>query len=56
MYGPCKRLERDFWEELAGLYGLCGDIWVLGGYFNVVKYPTEKLNASRVTRGMRDFD
>ena len=57
VYGPCKpRNRKDFWEELAGLYGLCGDKWCVGGDFNVVRFPSEKLNGGRFTRSMIDFD
>lgn len=57
VYGPCKKHERkEFWEELVGLYGLCGNRWILGGDFNVVRYPSEKLNALGITRSLVDFD
>lgn len=57
VYGPNKSRERkDFWEEMAGLYGLCGQNWCIGGDFNTVRYPSEKLNGSRATKSMKDFD
>ena len=57
VYGPNNPKERCvFWEELAGLYGLCGDKWCIGGDFNVVRFLSEKFKGSRVTRSMRDFD
>lgn len=43
IYGPCQLKERkNMWEELAGLYGLCGERWCLGGNFNVARFPSEK--------------
>ncbi|BFG19399.1 hypothetical protein CerSpe_056730 [Prunus speciosa] len=57
IYGPCRQRERNrFWEELADLYGYCGDMWCLGGDFNVVRFSVEKSNEGRVTKSMRDFN
>ncbi|KAK9943830.1 hypothetical protein M0R45_009426 [Rubus argutus] len=57
VYGPNKvRDKDDFWEELAGLYGLCGPRWCVGGDFNVVRFPSEKSNGGRMTRSMRVFN
>ncbi|KAK9939072.1 hypothetical protein M0R45_015781 [Rubus argutus] len=57
VYGPNKAREReDFWQELAGLYGLCEPRWCVGGDFNVVRFPSEKSNGGRMTRSMRSFN
>ena len=57
IYGPCRSRERkEFWEELAGLYGLCAECWCVGGDFNVDRFPSEKLNGGRITWSMRNFD
>ncbi|KAK9934053.1 hypothetical protein M0R45_021214 [Rubus argutus] len=57
VYGPNSFRERKlFWEELAGLYGLCGRRWCLGGDFNVVRFVSEKSNGGRTTRSMQDFN
>jgi exonuclease III len=57
VYGPNKTREREeFWEELAGLYGLCGPRWCVGGDFNVVRFPSEKSSGGRMTRSMRAFN
>ena len=57
VYGPCRARDRkELWEELAGLFGLCGDRGCLGGNFNVVRYPSEKIGGGSVTRSMKDFD
>lgn len=56
VYGPNSYRERSyFWEELAGLYGLCGSRWCLGGDFNVVRFLSEKSNGGRVTKSMKEF-
>lgn len=45
VYDHCRSRNRmTFWEELAGLYGVCGPNWCVGGDFNVVKFPSEKSN------------
>ncbi|KAM2378505.1 hypothetical protein ACFX1X_044959 [Malus domestica] len=58
VYGPCKNRERrEFWEELAGLYGMCGSRWCVGGDFNVVRFINEKSNrGGRLTKSMRNFN
>ena len=60
IYGPCRYREREeFWEELAGLYGFCGDRWCLGGDFNIVRFPYEKLGVAgrgRLSKSMKDFN
>ena len=57
-YGSCRYRERfEFWEELAGLFGLFGSL-ELGRDFNVVRFPSKMLGGEgrRATRSMRDFD
>ena len=57
MYGPnSPRLRSLLWDELGFLCGFCGLHWCLGGDFNVVRFPTEKLNGDRLTSSLRDFD
>lgn len=57
VYGSCKNRERqDFWEELAGLYDLCGPRWCVGGDFNVVRFKHEKSNGGRSITSMRIFN
>ena len=56
IYGPCRQRERNsFWEELADLFGYCGDRWCLGGDFNVVRFTAEKSNEGRVTKKYARF-
>lgn len=59
VYGPCKYMDRnDFWEELAALYGLCGDKWCIAGDFNTVRFSSEKVGVgiSKITYSMKEFD
>lgn len=57
IYGPCQpRDRRRFWEELAGLFGLCGHKWCIGGDFNVVRFVSEKSNGGRMTSSMKNFN
>lgn len=57
VYGPNKIREREeFWEELAGLYGLCRPRWCVGGDFNVVRFSSEKSSGGRMTTSMRAFN
>ena len=56
VYGPQSDRERLLmWEELAGVAGWWGTPWCLGGDFNVVRFPTERLGAELFTPGMHDF-
>ncbi|XP_028093340.1 uncharacterized protein LOC114293463 [Camellia sinensis] len=57
VYGPIKPGSRqEWWDELAGLFGLCSPNWCVGGDFNVVRLASEKLNGVSTSRSMRDFD
>ena len=57
MYGPNKtQWRKDFWMELQDLYGLACPKWCIGGDFNVIRRPVEKLGGSRLTLNMRCFD
>ena len=38
------------------MHGLCSPHWCVGGDFNAIRYPTEKLGGSRITASMRSFD
>ena len=56
IYGPNLNRERQFmWEELAGLISLWNLPWCLGGDFNIIHFPSERLGASRLSRCMYDF-
>ena len=57
VYGPNSlRLRSLLWDELGFLCGFCGLHLCLRGDFNVVRFPTEKLNGDHLTSSMRDFD
>lgn len=57
VYGPnCPRQRSFFWEELGFLFGFCGPNWCLGGDFNAIRSPDEKLGGSSLTASMRGFD
>ena len=56
IYGPNLNKNRQFmWEELAGLNSWWNLSWYLGGDFNVIRFPSERLGARRFTRCMFDF-
>ena len=56
VYGPNVDADRGIlWEELAGVHSWWGVPWCIGGDFNVVRFPSEKLRAGRNTRAMQDF-
>ena len=56
IYGPNLNRKRQFmWEELAGLISWWNLPWCLGGDFNVIHFPSERLGAGRFTRCMNDF-
>nr|XP_023928304.1 uncharacterized protein LOC112039655 [Quercus suber] len=56
IYGPNLNKNRLFmWEELAGLNSWWNLPWCLGGDFNVIRFPSERLGAGRFSRCMYDF-
>lgn len=56
IYASCDRkLRRELWKELAAVYGLNSQPWVIGGDFNVIRFEDEKKGNARNTRVMRDF-
>jgi hypothetical protein len=56
VYGPNVDAERFIlWEELAGVRSWWGVLWCIGGDFNVVRFPSEKLGERRFTGAMRNF-
>lgn len=57
MYGLCHSKDRRrFWEELVGLYSLCGENWCIGDDFNVVIFVYENSNRGRRPNNMRVFN
>ena len=43
------------WEELAGIFSWWSFPWVVGGDFNVVCFPLERLGAENFTQVMHNF-
>ena len=56
VYGPNlnKRL-RLMWEELTGLISWWDLPWCLGGDFNIICFPSERLGAASYSRAMYGF-
>lgn len=43
MYGPHSANDKvEFWAELNQVASLWNHPWVLGGHFNVIRFPNEK--------------
>jgi hypothetical protein len=56
VYGPNINRERlTMWEELAGVASWWGVQWVVGGDFNAIKFPSERLGATHFTSSMHAF-
>ena len=56
VYGPHSDGERRvMWDELAGIASWWGIPWCVGGDFNVIRFPTERLGADQFTLAMNDF-
>uniref|UniRef100_A0A2N9GWZ4 Reverse transcriptase domain-containing protein n=1 Tax=Fagus sylvatica TaxID=28930 RepID=A0A2N9GWZ4_FAGSY len=56
VYGPqSDRDKRLMWEELSGLASWWGTPWCVGGDFNVVRYPMERLGSDQFTPAMNEF-
>ena len=57
IYGPLSvSSRREFWDELVGIFKICGGNWCLGRDFNVIRNIREKRNSSSNTHSMRIFD
>uniref|UniRef100_M1BT70 Endonuclease/exonuclease/phosphatase domain-containing protein n=1 Tax=Solanum tuberosum TaxID=4113 RepID=M1BT70_SOLTU len=59
VYAPNDREEREereeVWWELASVRGLFSGPSVVGGDFNIVRFPSEKRNCTRFNKAMLDF-
>ena len=47
--------RREMREELAGLIYWWNLLWCLGGDFNVIRFPSERLRAISYTQSMYEF-
>ena len=56
VYGPnLNNRRRLMWEELIGLVSLWDLPWCLGGDFNIIRFPSERLGAASFSRAMYGF-
>lgn len=56
VYAPnCNKERQKVWWEIGAVRGLFTGPWVVGGDFNIVRFPFEKRNCTRNTRAMTDF-
>ena len=56
VYGPHDlSARRNFWDEMSGVESWWDVPWVVGGDFNVVRYPSERLAAVNITTPMQKF-
>jgi hypothetical protein len=56
VYGPNADRERSImWDELAGIRSWWGVPWCVGGDFNVVRFPSERMGAVGFSPAMYDF-
>ena len=56
IYGPTKRdLKVELWEDLGALRGRWGDLWCLGGDFNVLRSSDERNREGRWSGAMKRF-
>ena len=56
VYGPVENSFREsFWEELGSIKGLWDCPWCVGGDFNEVLSPNERLRGGRLSNSMRRF-
>ena len=49
------RDKRFLWEELCGLNSWWSVPWCVCGDFNVVRFPSERLESNSFTTAMREF-
>ena len=56
VYGPNVDKERGLmWDELARIRSWWGVPWVVGGDFNVVRFPSERMGSVGSSPAMHDF-
>ena len=56
VYGPnLNKKRRLMWEELIGLITWWDVPWCLGGDFNIIRFPSERMGAASFTRAMNSF-
>jgi exonuclease III len=56
VYGPNDARDRRLmWDELAGMRSWWEVPWVLGGDFNVVRFPSERVGSDSFSPAMHEF-
>lgn len=56
VYGPnLDNMQHLMWEELVGITSWWDLPWVVGGDFNVVHFPPNRLRAEKFTQAMHNF-
>ena len=56
VYGPNRAADRSLmWEELAGIASWWEVPWCVGGDFNIVRFPSERVGATDFSPSMREF-
>ena len=56
VYRPLITVEKEkLWYDLGAIRGLWGDLWYIGGDFNVIHFPGERNRESRIMGPMRRF-
>ena len=56
VYGPnLNNRRRLMWEELTGLISWWDLPWCIGGDFNIIRFPSERLGAASFSRAMYGF-
>lgn len=56
VYGPKNSKRRmEFRKELVMIRGRWNGAWCIGGDWNVIRFPSERLGGSKITNDMRCF-
>jgi exonuclease III len=56
VYGPnLDSHQRSLWDELAGLLSWWDLHWCIGGDFNVIHFPCERLGVTHLSPAMMEF-
>ena len=56
VYGPSIGPNKDcLWEGLGAIKGMWVKPWVIGGDFNIIRFPEERNREGRITMSMRRF-
>jgi hypothetical protein len=56
VYGPNGNSDRCWlWDELVGLMRWWILPWCIGGYFNVIRFTSERSGGKRIISAMREF-